>query len=230
MPNNEAYDYFTVKYPFGRSVRRAGSILSHRARRQMYELFVRCMAPTPGMTVLDVGVTPDEIYADSNFFEALYPYKDRITATSVEDASFLERKFPQLRFVRTDGRRLPFADDSFDVVVCFAVLEHVGERSEQRAFIAELLRVGRRLFLTTPNRGFPLDFHTLLPFVHWLPRKQHQALLRRFGMHFYAQTKNLNLLTLAELRAMFPVDAQVSIDGFRFMGMRSNLIATRRSP
>jgi len=209
-------------------VRRAGSVLSFRARRKMYELFVKSIAPTPSMSVLDVGVTPDEKWADSNFFETLYPHKAQITATSVEDASFLERKFPPLRFVQTEGGRLPFPDQSFDVVVCFAVLEHVGERTEQRAFIADLLRVGRRLFLTTPNRGFPLDFHTLLPFVHWLPQKQHQALLRRLGMEFYAQTKNLNLLTASELRALFPDDADITIERFKFLKMTSNLIAIKR--
>ena len=25
------------------------------------------------------------------------------------------------------------------------------------------------VFVTTPNRWFPLEVHTLLPFVHWLP-------------------------------------------------------------
>ena len=33
----------------------------------------------------------------------------------------------------------------------------------------EALRVGRRVFLTTPNRWFPVEVHTRLPLVHWLP-------------------------------------------------------------
>ena len=33
----------------------------------------------------------------------------------------------------------------------------------------EAVRVGRRVFLTTPNRWFPVEVHTRLPLVHWLP-------------------------------------------------------------
>ncbi len=29
------------------------------------------------------------------------------------------------------------------------------------------------LFVTTPNRWFPIEFHTVLPLVHWLPKRQH---------------------------------------------------------
>ena len=49
------------------------------------------------------------------------------------------------------------------------MIEHVGGEEEQRRFVAEALRVGRRAFITTPNRWFPVEVHTRLPLVHWLP-------------------------------------------------------------
>ena len=49
------------------------------------------------------------------------------------------------------------------------MIEHVGGEDEQRRFVAEALRVGRRAFITTPNRWFPVEVHTRLPLVHWLP-------------------------------------------------------------
>ncbi len=58
---------------------------------------------------------------------------------------------------------------SFDVVFSNAVIEHVGDRERQEALVREALRVGRRVFVTTPNRWFPIEVHTRLPFVHWLP-------------------------------------------------------------
>jgi hypothetical protein len=33
------------------------------------------------------------------------------------------------------------------------------------------------VFVTTPNRWFPLEVHTLLPFVHWLPAEARDRLL-----------------------------------------------------
>ena len=38
--------------------------------------------------------------------------------------------------------------------------------------IAECSRVAKRMvFLTTPNRWFPIEVHTALPLIHWLPGK-----------------------------------------------------------
>jgi hypothetical protein len=38
------------------------------------------------------------------------------------------------------------------------------------------------VFVTTPNRFFPLDPHTLLPLVHWLPEgERRRRLLRARG-------------------------------------------------
>ena len=72
--------------------------------------------------------------------------------------------------VQADGRDLPFADGAFDLGFSNAVVEHVGGREEQRRFVHELCRVAKRVFVTTPNRFFPLEVHSLVPFAHWLPR------------------------------------------------------------
>ncbi len=77
--------------------------------------------------------------------------------------------YPSARYVQGDALELPFADGEFDVVFSNAVIEHVGGREQQRRFVEEALRVARRAFITTPNRWFPVEVHTLLPLVHWLP-------------------------------------------------------------
>ena len=72
-------------------------------------------------------------------------------------------------YLRADARRLPFADGAFDVVLSNAVIEHVGDAEDQRAFVAEHLRVGRHFVITTPNRWFPMETHTKALFRHWSP-------------------------------------------------------------
>ena len=86
------------------------------------------------------------------------------------------------------------AGASFDVVHSSAVLEHVGSSENQKQFIAELVRVAKRaVFLTTPNRWFPVEFHSVLPLVHWLPKPWFRSLLSRTSYRFFALEENLNL-------------------------------------
>ena len=90
---------------------------------------------------------------------------------------------------------------ALDVVFSNAVLEHVGGEDRQRAFVSEALRVGRRVFLTTPNRWFPVEVHTRLPLVHWLPDALSFRVYRALGKGF--ATEN-HLLSRRELASLFP--------------------------
>ena len=151
--------------------------VSLRSRRRKLRLFLDEMRPTPETTVLDVGVDEVGFGGDGghegctthNFFEELYPWPGRITALGLHDGAGFRRSYPAVPYVQGDACALPFADGAFDVVFSNAVIEHVGDRDRQRRFVAEALRVGRRVFLTTPNRWFPVEVHTRLPLVHWLP-------------------------------------------------------------
>jgi ubiquinone/menaquinone biosynthesis C-methylase UbiE len=171
-------------------------------RRRMYERFLQECRVEPDDTILDVGVTSDRTYSSSNYLEAWYPYKSKITAAGIDDASFLEDDYPGMRFVQADGLNLPFTDGSFDVVHSSAVIEHVGSFQNQIRLIAECARVSRKaVFITTPNRWFPIEFHTVLPFVHWLPKSLFRSLMRLSGREFFAHERNLNLMTAEELRS-----------------------------
>ncbi|HMK99736.1 MAG TPA: methyltransferase domain-containing protein [Acidimicrobiales bacterium] len=222
--NTTTVDYVLAGHP----LRRLTTPLLLRARRSFFEQFMAVCRPDADESILDVGVTPDSTLRDSNYLEQWYPYTDRITATSVEDASDLERRYPGLRFVRTDGDRLPFGDGEFDVAFSSAVLEHVGDASRQAQFVRELVRVSQRFFLSTPNRWFPLELHSYLPFVHWLPQPAGQRIMRAVGQEHWATTENLNLLSASRLRQLFPEDVHVFVRRHRVAGLTSNLIAFGR--
>ena len=156
-------------------IKRAAAAASLRSRRHKLKLFLDFVQPTEATTVVDVGVadTPfgkgEGQALTHNFFEALYPWPERITAVGNVPLTNFAQAFPQIQTVVADGRDLPFADGEFDVAFSNAVVEHVGGRDDQERFCHELCRVAKRVFVTTPNRRFPIDPHTLLPFVHWLP-------------------------------------------------------------
>jgi len=197
----------------------------------MYARFVEDCGVTSGDSILDVGVTSDRSYASSNYLEAWHPRKDRITAVGVDDASFLEVQYPGIKFVYADGLKLPFTDRSFDFVHSSAVLEHVGAASTQAAYVRECFRIARKaVFLTTPNRWFPVEFHTLLPLVHWLPKESFRWLLRHIGMDFFADEANLNLLSRRELQRLVAEydDFNLSVSSVALLGWPSNLLLVGR--
>src|ERR1700682_2509408 len=87
------------------------SRLSVRVRKRMFDEFLQWYRPTPDTRVLDVGVTCDDSFAESNFFEQWYPYPQNITCVGTEDASHLARDFAGLTFRQiVAGEPLPFAD------------------------------------------------------------------------------------------------------------------------
>jgi hypothetical protein len=217
---------YNVAAPESLPVRIAGS-----QRRKMYDLALSRASIRQGDTILDVGVTSDQTYASSNYIEAWYPYKHKVTACGIDDASFLEQLYPGMRFVQASGLALPFDDRSFDVVHSSAVLEHVGSFENQVKFISECARVARRaFFLTTPNRWFPIEFHTVLPLVHWLPKTVFRAVLRRAGLAFFAEEANLNLMTRREVSAAIARSLEAApfdwrVESVPLLGWPSNLLA-----
>jgi hypothetical protein len=182
--------------------------VSLRSRERKLHLFLELYRPGPETTVVDVGVTDAPFGGGSsdNFFEALYPWPERITAVGHTDLARFAAAFPAVRAVRADGRELPFEDGSFDIGFSNAVVEHVaGGREGQQRFIAELCRVARQVFVTTPNRWFPLDPHTLLPFAHWLPPgPARERVLRARGFDDV-----LDPLGPRELAGLFPYPVRV---------------------
>lgn len=206
--------------------------IAARQRRKMYDIFLSATGIQEQDTVLDLGVTCDRTYSHSNYLEQWYPYKNRITASGIDDAKFLEEIHPGLRFVRVDGRNLPFADKDFDFVHSSAVLEHVGSREKQTGFLREAWRVARKgFFFTTPNRWFPVEFHTVMPFVHWFPAPVFRKFCRMRGLDFFASEDNLNLLSASQLRRLAEEAGLENIKVIRvtLAGWTSNLLlsATR---
>jgi len=183
-------------------------------RRHKLAVFMETTRPGPETRVVDVGVgdtgfgTEPGVASSHNFFEALYPWPERITAVSDVPLPNFAREFPMVDCVTASGTELPFEDDAFDVAFSNAVVEHVGGRPEQRRFVAELCRVAPRVFISTPNRWFPVETHTLLPFLHWLPRA---AADRAFAALGRENWERVELLTKRGLLDLFPPSVETRV-------------------
>ncbi len=180
--------------------------ISLRSRERKLRLFLDELQPTPETSVLDVGADErgfgeGEGCGTLNFFEERYPWPERITALGLHDGRSFRERYPAIRYVQGDACDLPFADGEFDVVFSNAVIEHVGGRARQRKLVSEAIRVGRRVFITTPNRRFPIELHTRLPLVHWLPEAVAHGVYQAIGKGFATE---IHLLSRRGLESLFP--------------------------
>ena len=130
-------------------------------RRRKLALFMETMQPGPETRVVDVGVgdtgfgTEPGVASSHNFFEALYPWPERITAVSDVPLPNFAREFPTVSTVTASGTELPFEDDAFDVAFSNAVVEHVGGRGRAAPV--------RRRALPGGAARLPLDAEPLVP-------------------------------------------------------------------
>ncbi|KZR70113.1 Methyltransferase domain protein [Prochlorococcus marinus str. MIT 1313] len=197
-----------------------------RVRKKIFADAMHVCRPQSNIKILDIGVTDDES-ADSNFFEKLYPYPWQITAVGLEDASFLEDQYPGLVFVKADACDLPFMDKAFDFAFCSAVIEHVGSRQRQKLLILEAVRVAKVVMISTPNKWYPIEFHTLTPFLHWLPPRVFRFFLKVTGRKFFSRESNLNLLSAHCIENMCHSEhLNFSVYHQTLLGMTSNLVYT----
>ena len=194
-------------------------------RTQRAELIKRLVPAIEGSKVIDVG-------GALPFWRAvgpiLKPASVRIFNIDAHRTTMFETRHEDwLSVTLYDGNRIPVEDRDADFVMCNSVIEHVPP--SQRANLArEVRRVGRTYIVQTPSRGFPLELHFGLPFLHWLPRPIGRqiaafspfALLGKVdGKQYFDDTR---LLPVSELKGYFP-GARIETESF--LGLPKSNIA-----
>jgi SAM-dependent methyltransferase len=193
--------------------------------------FIEDFGITPQTRVLDIGGT---LY---NW--TLAPVQPKLTLLNMPRAS--EPAPEGIDRVAADGCVLPFVDGAFDVVFSNSVIEHLSTSDRQQQFASEMARAGKRFYVQTPNRWFPVETHLLTPLVHYFPKRWQAPLIRRWTVwsfltgtrgdrkRFYIEhyLADVRLLDRGGLQTLFP---QAAIVSERFLGFTKSLIAVHRVP
>jgi 2-polyprenyl-3-methyl-5-hydroxy-6-metoxy-1,4-benzoquinol methylase len=162
---------------------REGRIWQERQQADRLRLIARYGGALPGRRILDLGggmggtsVALALAGAAPLAFEYNRAYCDIIRLRAA-------RYNLALPVVSGAGERLPFADASFDLLICWDVIEHVQDPERLLAELARVLRPGGRALITVINRFAFRDPHYHLPLLNWLPRRLAEALIARRGRH-----------------------------------------------
>ncbi|GJL74293.1 MAG: hypothetical protein NMNS02_03990 [Nitrosomonas sp.] len=119
-------------------------------------------------SVLDVGVSSNEHNDSVNLFLRNFRLNAcQYTGLAIQPMDNIRKKYSKKNFVEYSGGIFPFSENEFDWVFSNAVIEHVGNKNDQILFVNEMLRVGKNVFFTTPNKWFPIESHTNVFFRHW---------------------------------------------------------------
>lgn len=195
--------------------------ISAKSRARKHAFFMASLKPNETDTILDVGANAIEYSDTDNYLEKHYPHGENITVVSLDDVSALKTLYPKVTFIQADGTKLPFEENQFNIAYSNAVIEHVGNYQAQLDFLKELYRVSTRGYITTPNRHFPIEIHTRVPFLHLLlPKTLFDKFLHVIGKGWAAEDY-MTLLTKNDLLKLLQ-DAQITqfqITHNRFLGL-----------
>lgn len=106
-----------------------------------------------------------------------------------------------------------FNNKSFDVVHSNSCIEHLYIFENQKKMASEVIRVGKKYVIQTPNKYFFIEPHYLLPFFQFFPNslkfniltKTRISRLKMWDEKFAKQyIDEIRLMTLNELKILFP--------------------------
>lgn len=121
---------------------------------------------------------------------------------------------PNIKSIQGDATDMRgFSDKSFDLVFSNSVIEHLYTFENQKKMASEIQRVGKKFFIQTPNKYFPIEAHYALPLAQFLPKKVLFFLLtktRLSRMHRWEEKaalqylQEIRLLDEKEMIMLFP--------------------------
>lgn len=118
-----------------------------------------------------------------------------------------EKYYPNVKFIVGDAHKLPFEDNTFDVVILIEVFKHLENPKQVLSEISRVLKPNGTLIFTVPNKYFPFYIHAIIvnrkigspvgfPLLNYLPR----SIRKKIGSaECYSKKEIATLLSLYNL-------------------------------
>jgi SAM-dependent methyltransferase len=145
-----------------------------RAGQERRLSMLNAAVPLAGKRVLDDGC------GNGMYVRGIRRFSDQVIGLDIELERVIEgRQNGVANLMASVCERLPFANESFDVVYSHEVLEHVTDDRQACREMARVLKPGGHAVIFAPNRRYPFETHGVYwrgryyfgnkPFVNWLP-------------------------------------------------------------
>tara|TARA_B100001093_G_C26645258_1_gene935019 strand:- start:311 stop:991 length:681 start_codon:yes stop_codon:yes gene_type:complete len=199
-----------------------------KKREDIYQQIIDKIDINRMNSILDVGTSSLDELESSNYLIKKFISKNKTLSSISVDKINLDYFNNALKKSITENFTKDETDKfSADLVISNATIEHVGEEMNQKKMIENIINLTKKYFvIITPNRFHPLEFHTKLPFIHWLPKKIHRYILKLMNFSDLALEENLNLVSINEFKAMLSKSTQIEyyFVKIKFLFFPSNII------
>ena len=197
--------------------------LGNRFREKRFNFFLKKFdSLNKPITLLDIG-------GKINFWEnrGLAGNNDYIiTIINIEKE---KSNYSNINCLIGDATNLnQFNNKSFDIVHSNSVIEHLYNFNNQSKMASEIIRVGKKHIVQTPNKYFFIEPHYLLPFFQFIPDKLKYLILTKtklsrlktWDKNFAKQyIKEIRLLSEKEMKELFP-NSKIYFE--KFLGMNKS--------
>lgn len=141
-----------------------GARFRSKRLRDFEELFDAAFPSSGPIRILDLGGT-DYFWKESSILN-----REGVEITLL-NLHLEKTTHPSMRAMTGDATDLSqFESGSFDLIFSNSVIEHLYTFENQQKMAEEIQRVGKRFFIQTPNKYFPVEAHYALPFAQHLPK------------------------------------------------------------
>ncbi|MFH2055258.1 MAG: class I SAM-dependent methyltransferase [bacterium] len=196
---NEVYGTFSERFPilYNRDGRVAKAnkivaVMNDFSGRRLKDL-----------QVLDIGGSAGvmtEVFADA--FE-------KVTEIDIDHVAIEEGRksceAENVDWVCGDATKMPFADKSFDCLICNHVYEHIDDQQALMAEIKRVLKDDGFCYFSAGSRFVLVEGHYFLPFLSWLPHRVSDIYMRVTGRQGRYDVKLLSHRNLKKLLQGFEI-------------------------